>query len=427
MSQQLKIMLTGTFDLQNYGDLLFPLVAESRLARYGYQAIPVATSARRLPIEDAVAPIDLAQMMLGEEPIAGILVGGGHLIHASSLNLFMDDSPSDGTGALGLWLGATLAGALRDVPIAWNAVGVPHPFSARQRDLIGMALGATSYLSVRDRGSARLLGVAEDARLSVVPDSIADIGRLWPKDSLASTYHNLLHRKGISADARLLAFHVRNRSMTGLDPGELGAMLRTFARTHGLVPALVAVGHCHDDARTARLLAPHLGGPLLLLDDPISLREITSVFAHGALYVGASLHGYIVSSAYDTPAVIVARPAYQKFFGFLEHTGRTDDMANDWPGALEVAALRAHESPTRRIPATVLAALDTHWESIRAAFSAPRRHREARRDFALSLLRFALRTEGPGWALRPFQNLATRASDSTMLATPGNQKDVLHG
>jgi hypothetical protein len=166
---------------------------------------------------------------------------------------------------------------------------------------------------------------------------------------------------------------------------------------------------------------------LLLLDDPISLREMTSVFAHGAIYVGASLHGYIVSSAYDTPAVLVARPAYQKFSGFLEHTGRMQDLANDWPGALEVAALRAHEPPSRRIPAAVLAALDGHWESIRAAFAAPQMHRDARRDFALALLRSALRTEGPGWALQPFQNRATRASGSTMPAITGNQKEILHG
>ncbi len=428
MSERLNILLTGMFDLDNYGDLLFPLVAEARLAQHGYHVIPVAPTRHRPCIEDALAPIDLAQMMQGEEPIAGILVGGGYLIHASSLD-FMEHYETGGAGTwsgLGLWLGATLAAALRDVPIAWNAPGVPHPFTARQRELIALVLGATSYVSVRDLGSARLLGGPEDGRLSVVPDPIAEIATLWSKESLLAIYQNLLLRKRLPSDARLLVIHVRNRSMRGLQPAALGEMLSAFARTHGLVPALVAVGRSHDDPATARLLAPHLGRSLLL-DDPLSLREITAVFAHGSLYVGASLHGYIVSSAYDTPAVLVARPAYQKFSGFLEHTGRMQDLANDWPHALQVATLRAQEAPARRIPAGVLAALDRHWKSIVAAFAAPQMHRDARRDFAMALLRSGLRTEGPGWALKSFLNRTVRAQSPTTSAQIPEAREISNG
>ena len=103
------------FDFDNYGDLLFPLVAERRLARYGYRTIPVAPSAGRPSFADALAPIDMAQMMQGDEPIAGILVGGGYLIHASSLD-FMEHYKTDGAGAwsgLGLWLGAAAARGLQ--------------------------------------------------------------------------------------------------------------------------------------------------------------------------------------------------------------------------------------------------------------------------------------------------------------------------
>jgi hypothetical protein len=411
MSARLNILLSGMFDLDNYGDLLFPLVAQWRLGGFGYETIPVAPSARRPAIGDALAPLDIRQMLLDEEPIVGILVGGGYLIHASSLD-FMERYQTDGAGAwsgVGLWLGATLAGALRDVPIAWNAPGVPHPFSSRQHPLIDMALRATGYASVRDRGSAKLLGPPTDVNVRVVPDPVADIARLWPKQSLKATYQQLLRRKGVPADARVLAIHVRNRSMRGLEPAALGAMLKTFAAQHGLVPALVAVGASHDDPGTARLLAPHLGPSALLLDDPASLKEITSVFAHGALYVGASLHGYIVSAAYDTPGVLIARPAYQKFSGFLEHSGRLQDLAHDWPDALRLAAQRAREAAAARIAPAVFAALDAHWQSIHEAFAAPARMRDARRDFALALLRFGIDSEGPGWALRSFPTRAMRA------------------
>lgn len=429
MSENPTVLVSGMFDLDNYGDLLFPLVARHRLEPHGYRVQAVAPSARRAALEDAPTPIDIGQMLMGQEPIAGILVGGGYVIHASSLE-FMDVYETDGTAAwcgLGLWLGATLAAALRDVPIAWNAPGVPHPFAGRQRPLIAAALRAASYLSLRDHGSARLLAAPAEAALSIVPDPIADIAALWSKDSLRATYQNLLLRKGLPADARLLAIHVRNRSMRGLEPVQLGAMLRDFAAAQRLVPMLVAVGRSHDDPGTARRLAPHMGDPLLLLDDPLSLREITSVLAHSALYVGASLHGYIVGSAYDTPGVLVARPAYQKFSGFLDHTGRAEDLARDWPEALQIAARGPGTTPRRRLPAAVGAALDAHWQSLRAALCAPAKQREARRDFALELLRLGLRTEGPAWALEFFQNRAMRASRPASPAPNHEPKESQNG
>ena len=128
------------------------------------------------------------------QPAAGILIGGGYIIHAHSLD-FLDHYAGAGIGSwcgAGLWLGATLAAALRDIPLAWNAPGVPHPFSARQHRLLAPALQAASYVSVRDEGSRRLLAPHGAADIAVVPDPIADLPRLWPKAKLADDYHQLL-------------------------------------------------------------------------------------------------------------------------------------------------------------------------------------------------------------------------------------------
>lgn len=406
------VLLSGMFDLDNYGDLLFPLIAQNRLQAYGYRTVAVAPSARRAALGDAMPPIDIAQLLCGDEPVAGILVGGGYVIHASSLDL-VEHYETHGAGAwcgAGLWLGATLAAALRDVPVAWNAPGVPHPFSARQHELIEAALRATSYISVRDRGSAKLLAARADISISVVPDPIADLTRIWPKRDLCGAYRELLQRKSIPADARLMAIHVRNRSMAGTPAASLAAMLAAFAQAHGLTPALIAVGASHDDPSVARSLAPHLGPSHVLLDDPVSLQEITAALAHSTIYVGASLHGYIASAAYGIPGVLVARPAYNKFAGFLEHTGRMQDLARDWSDALRLAAQRAPEAPCSRIPPSVFDALDAHWKSIHAAMQAPRRHGDARRGFALALLRSGIRTDGPGWAMQPVLNRLMRTS-----------------
>ncbi len=411
MTAPAQILLTGMFDMRNYGDLLFPLIARRRLSALGYDTVAVAPTGQPTGFGDAMPAIPILEMMSGSSEVAGILVGGGYIIHSHSMD-FLEDYQTYGTGGwcgAGLWLGAAIAAAIRDVPIAWNAPGVPHPMSSRQLPLVHTALRATSYAAVRDRGSVELLNAPENA-VTIVPDTIAEIARLWPRATLAERYRQLLARKNIEADARLLAIHVRNRLMSGLEPQQLGRELGDFARAHGLVPMLVAVGRSHDDPAVARRLAPHVGTPLLMLDDPADLIEITAALAHSAGYIGASLHGYIVSAAFGVPGVLLGRPAYRKFAGFLEHTGRGQDLARSWDEALRIGAKRVHEPGSERIPASVFAALDAHWRAIDQAFSGPDRGREARAQFLRALSRAGLRSDGPGWALAPFVARATRAS-----------------
>lgn len=412
MSRDAAVFVSGMCDLRNYGDLLFPLLAQRRLGELGYRTVPVAPTAGRGAIEDALETVAIRDMLDPATPVAGVVVGGGYIVHANSLE-FLEEYETQGTGSwsgAGLWLGATLAACLHDVPIAWNAPGVPHPFSARQHGLIDAALRASDHVAVRDMGSARLLQAPQDITVRIVPDTAAELPRLWPRPSLAGHYRALLQRKGIAPEARLMAIHVRNRSMAGLPPAALGAQLGAFARAHGLLPMLVAVGRSHDDAAVARGLAPYLGMTHLLLDDPLSLREITAALAYSALYLGASLHGYIVSAAYDVPGVLLARPAYQKFGGFLEHTGRRQDLARSWDEAFRIGAERAREPAMRRVPASVTAAIDAHWGAIDAALRDAGSRSGERAGFARAMLRFGLAAEGPGWAMGPFASRAPRGA-----------------
>ncbi|GGJ20264.1 polysaccharide pyruvyl transferase family protein [Neoroseomonas lacus] len=424
------VLVSGMFDMNNYGDLLFPLVARQRLAEVGFDLLPVAPAGSRAAFSDALPTVDIDTMMdASRQPAAGILIGGGYIIHAHSLD-FLDHYAGAGLGnwcGAGLWLGATLAAAMRDIPLAWNAPGVPHPFSARQHRLLAPALQAASYVSVRDEGSLRLLDPQGAADIAVVPDPIADLPRLWPKAQLAEDYRRLLARKGVPSETRLLALHLRNRSIAGIDQAALGAALRDFATGQGLTPMLVAVGESHDDPAVAREMAARIGAPLLMLDDPLSLREITAALAHSGLYVGASLHGYIVTAAYGVPGVLVARPRYNKFAGFLAQTGRPQDLATDWSEALRVAAQRQPATGEAFVPAAATTALDRHWDRIVTAFGAPGARAAQRQAFAMALLCGAVAAEGPAWAMAPFLNrrmrAEARAAGATAAASPTAQPE----
>ncbi len=399
-----RVLLSGVFDMRNYGDLLFPLVARERLAPHGIAVQPVAPTNGLTTLTDAIPPVAFSETMRPGMDADAVLIGGGYVIHTHPMD-FLEQYQLGDTGdwaASSLWLGMTLTGALRDIPVLWNAPGVPHPFTPRQLPMVAAAMRAADYVAVRDRGSAELLSAPTDLPVSIVPDPIADLARLWPRKRLEEPFRWLAARKGFPAEARILALHVRDRSLIGLGAEGLAHLIGGFAAARGLTPLLVAVGAAHDDPRIAGEVARHMPQPPVVLDDPESLLEITAAFAHAACYVGASLHGYVAASAYGVPGVLVARPAYRKFTGFLEHVGREGDLARDWPAAFVIGRERAEEEASPRIPPAVHAALDAHWARIVRGISDPARGHAARRDFPAALLRLGMEAAGAGWALRPF-------------------------
>ena len=390
-----RILLSGMFDMRNFGDLMFPLIARQALAPFDLEIVAVSPSGAETGFDDAMASIPLAQMMAGETPAHGIAVGGGYMIHTHKMH-FLEEYARDAlydVAGPGLWLGATLAAAVRDVPIAWNAPGVPHPFASHQHALIGAALRAADYLSLRDRGSLELLEPRADAEVHIVPDPVAAIARLWPRTMLEARFRAMLERKGADTQAQTVALHFRNRSLARLGVPAAAAMIDDFAAAQGLTPMLLAVGQTHADDVLAREISGAMKGPHLVLDDPKSLIEIAAAIAWSKLYIGASLHGYVTAAAYGVPGILVAQPSYRKFQGFLDHTGRAQDLVKDWAEAFA----KARDVRGTPLPASVLAALDLHWRRMAQALCDPAPKRAARQAFR----RACAQEPVPAWAKGP--------------------------
>lgn len=393
------LMLSGMFDMRNFGDLMFPLIARRALAPFGWEIAPVSPSGAATGFDDAMATLPLAQMMAGEREAQGIAIGGGYIIHAHRMH-FLDEyaALSDFAGP-GLWLGATLAAAIRDIPLAWNAPGVPHPFASHQRALIEAGLRAADYVCLRDRGSLELLEPPTDVETSIVPDPVADIALLWPRAALAAPFKRLIERKGADGGSGYFALHFRNRSLARLGAPAAAEMVDAFARAQGLTPILLAVGQTHADDVLAREISAQMKARHIVLDDPASLIEIAAAIGESRLYIGASLHGYVTAAAYGVPGVLVALPSYRKFQGFLDHTGRDQDLARDWPGAFAAARSLGAPSP---MPEKVHAALDRHWRRMAQALDAPGRNRASRHAFLQAWLNAGERSAGPGWMHHPY-------------------------
>lgn len=392
-----RLFICGAFDMRNYGDLMFPVVASAALGR---PVQPVAPTAVAPPLSDAVAPIAFDTFAQTCNANDAVLIGGGHIVHSLSLELLPQYVEAGVTewGGAALWFGASLVASFSDAPLVWNAPGAPYPLPRERMDLILAALAAADYVSVRDTGSAGHL----PGEVPVVPDTIAGIASIWPLSALEGEMAAFRDAYRVDAGQRLWTLHIRDRSLHQTTAPEVAAAIDGTAERHGLLPVFCALGQAHQDEETARRIAGHLEGPHRILDEPKSLREVTAVLAHSAVHSGSSLHGYMVAAAYGVPSLLVARPPHRKFSGFLAHSGTREDLVRSWAEAFARLPEWLSHGRGDGMPADLLAALDRHWRAVAHALAEGPFHPVKRREFLRTYFVEETAPRSPAWLLQSF-------------------------
>jgi len=177
-----QIGLFGTFDVENYGDLLFPLVAEAELSRrLGPVKLHRFSYHARTPPDWPYEVTSLTQLPQMVSRLDGILIGGGFIIR-------FDKQVAPGYGPptpaihhpTGYWLTPALMALQHDIPLIWNAPGMHcNDIPAWAEPLIELALAHSRYITVRDKLSqAALARFVDDARITVLPDTAFGLSRL---------------------------------------------------------------------------------------------------------------------------------------------------------------------------------------------------------------------------------------------------------
>src|SRR5215213_1809972 len=177
-----QIGLFGTFDVENYGDLLFPLVAEAELSRrLGPVKLHRFSYHARTPPDWPYEVTSLTQLPQMVSRLDGILIGGGFLIR-------FDKEVAPGYGPptpaihhpTGYWLTPGLIALQQGIPLIWNAPGMHcNEIPAWADPLMELALSLSRYIAVRDQPSQEALARFTDpSRIAIVPDTAFGISRL---------------------------------------------------------------------------------------------------------------------------------------------------------------------------------------------------------------------------------------------------------
>ena len=116
-------MACGTFDVANYGDLLFPLIAEAELSeRLGdvtLHRFSLDQDHAAMAVREVISVAALPDMIRG---LDGLLIGGGFLIRFDKHVARGYGPPSPAIHhPTGYWLTPALLALQHDVPLVWNA------------------------------------------------------------------------------------------------------------------------------------------------------------------------------------------------------------------------------------------------------------------------------------------------------------------
>ena len=352
------IAMCGTFDLKNYGDLLFPVIAAHELR----QRLP-ALDLQRFSYFSKRAPewpfdvVSLTEFAATVESLDGLIVGGGHIIRFDT-----DIAPgylppgNDLHHPLSLWLTPILLALEQGLPVIWNAPAVYGDIPAWAAPLLTAALTGSKYIAVRDAASRdALTPFARDAEICVVPDTVFGIAKLRDENisreyaalrqdiGLCKPYLVVQATIGLDAIARLLKKHVAIFAGYQVLLLPLGPVLGDAEKN---------VAH---DFPTA-LCLPHWPNPLLLAE----------LIGGAEAVIGVSLHLAITALAYGVPVFRPQESAHGKYrlLAGFDTIHLFDNNSEILPQLLLQKLGRTAPSPAVQ---KANAELKNHWDKVAAA------------------------------------------------------------
>jgi lipopolysaccharide transport system ATP-binding protein len=362
-----RLALWGTFDVDNYGDHLFPRVATHELRRRLPGAtVDVFAPYGRLhptPLDDgpAVAPLGAWTPERAAE-LAGaydtVVIGGGEIIHLNDPLL----APVYGAPAEELtrmapsrfFVEALGSAELeRRCPVVWHAVGVCVEPDGESGPRLRAALSGRPHVAVRDRFSReRLLRAGVERPIEVVPDSALLLDRVLPREALAARVERQRAGGWYPPGPALV---IQGCDLIVPHAGVLAEILGRWLDHHpDVTAAVIETGRCRGDVLFADAMAARLGPrrgrsrrgpriPVFRLPPEVGVEDLAAAIAGATAFVGSSLHGAITALVHGRPFVLLNLAGETKLDGFGDLTGLDDRVVHDVDAvapALEAALAR---------------------------------------------------------------------------------------
>lgn len=314
-----SLALFGTFEVDNYGDRLFPIIFQkemcSRLPEYTLQLYSPLDS-----LEGGVKAIlsDGSSHCFSDLKADAIIVGGGDIISfaVNFASLYRQYWHHKMSPHVACWAMPAIH-CHSHIPLIWNAPGVPTLFTEEQALVVRALCERVDYLSVRDELSKLHLQKAKVGNeIIVVPDTVCDISRHFSADSLESKAQEVFGPLGIKL-GEALVFQI-HPTINEYQLPQIANMLHRLKQLLNCPILLLPIGHCHDDQVVLSELCKVSKQSFQLPSCRLTLLETVATIAHAGSFIGTSLHGNITAFSYGIPHIIYNAAMLSKLRGFAD-------------------------------------------------------------------------------------------------------------
>jgi hypothetical protein len=348
-----RVGIVGTFDVENYGDLLFPLIAQAAVERRleSVEVVPFSPNHRSAPAwpYDVRSTIDLPDML---PSLSALLIGGGQIVRFDTGYPI----PTDPRVHLPIdyWLTPAVLGALAGKPVMWNAIGVwtDSPPAPWYDELVQATLSASHFVGLRDEASrGHLAALAPAADLRLLPDTVFSIARLWPLDRESPDF--VAWREALDVRGPYVVVQADQR----LGPSR-PAIDALFASLGVQTAVLLPVCRCHGDDSDG--LPPLPCGRTVRAGWPAP-KILSEIIGRSTAVVASSLHACITAISYGVP--VVRAPSFNVADRKFEMLDGFDGVAHiDHPAAAATVLGRGRGVEARA--RAYADRLDAYWERV---------------------------------------------------------------
>lgn len=362
-----NIAIIGTFDYENFGDLMFPIVFKKQIEQrlnLGELLLfsPNSCDMPQNPEKLSVISIDRLEELHNNIGIDAIVFGGGELARldngfAPSENYIPTNTSFD------MMIYSAAVANKYSIPMLWNCPGVPFEFSPSDKILLKTTLDDfIDYISVRDSRSAELLRECKSNKdIKVSPDTVLSISKLIDKN-----YNGIFDRLSQELPFlknRYIVFQSMVSNSEDYIAGIINQLEIAAEKSESKV-LFFPIGNVHgDNVFLERLIKANSNDSFLMIDRKLDIFEMNAVLANAYCFIGTSLHGNIVSNSYGVPSIGIDLLGLVKLRNYFRLVEREEYCLSDVSEVSETFA-KMLESDTMSGVYEAIRQVDDHFDNI---------------------------------------------------------------
>lgn len=321
-----RLAQIGTFNVDNLGDLLFPVVFaqivqelnDSLDEKYQLDFFSphcenyVPTYSDQQPVKDI--------KQFNNQTYNKVFIGGGDLLRSD------DWSINEIYNTTQLSFTSIISPTNRLINNCYTiGLGVPFELDEGFAKYVKNSFNRFEKISVRDIRSQAFLA-QQNIPSEIVPDLVLSISRYFPKEDLARISKKVFERNNIWLhDQSYLIFQANDSVLQAEEIVEISELLNALSVKLQAPVILLSIGECLGDNKLYEELIPLLDNCHVIDkngDPSLTLLEKVAVLATAQGFIGSSLHGNIISYSYNIPHITFTGDYSTKLKGFFKLVDR---------------------------------------------------------------------------------------------------------